>query len=192
MGLNPGPEKWLKRADELNPFGYYECFPLLQLSREIISKLGGDFLRNIPQPPPGWLNQMENEKQQILNIVKEGNVEIFKDAPMLIIADLYDELFPDASWIVIHRDIRETYKSRSHDRIPHVSFEEWEKITETRMSRWRQTRPFSKALNVDYKDFSTDLPGTIKKISTFLGIQLSEGQIKDCMDFFKPGCRKKM
>jgi hypothetical protein len=187
MGFNPGPEKWLKKSDELNPFGYYECIPLLKISRGILKKFGGDILKNIPNLPNGWLDELETEKKQILDIVCSGKVEIFKDASMLIIADLYNELFPRVKWIAIHREVKETFKSRFG--VP-LTYEEWEKITGTRLRKWQQTKPFSRALNLDYKDFFLDCRGTIEKISTFLGIQLTSQQIIECMDFFKPGQRK--
>ncbi len=188
MGFNPGPEQWLKKSDQHNPLGYYECMPLFNISRKILEKFEGDFFGNIPELPENWTNQLENEKQQILNIVNTGKIEIFKDGPMLIIADLYDELFPDAKWIVIRRDIDETFKSRFGKGIP---FEEWQKITGTRLNRWQQTRPFFKALNLNYRDFFADLTGTIEKISFFLGIRLTGRQKQSCIDFFKPGQRKK-
>jgi hypothetical protein len=188
MGYNPGPVQWLKKSDQYNPLGYYECMPLFNISRKILEKLGGDFFGNIPVLPVNWTSQLENEKQQILSIVNSGKIEIFKDGPMLIIADLYDELFPDAKWIVIQRDISETFKSRFGKEI---SFDQWEKITAFRLARWQQTRPFSKSLNLNYKDFFIDLPGTIEKISSFLGIRLTRRQKKSCVDFFKPGLRKK-
>jgi len=187
MGFNPGPEKWLKKADERNPFGYYECLPLLEISRGILKKFGGDILKNIPHLPNGWINELETEKKQILDIVYSGKVEIFKDAPMLIIADLYNELFPGAKWIVVHRDVRETFKSRFGKPL---TYEEWEKITHIRLRKWQQTQPFSKALNLNYKDFFVDCQGTIEKISSFLGTRLTAQQMKACMDFFKPGQRK--
>lgn len=189
MGFNPGPEDWLKKSDEHNPFGYYECMPLLTLSRNILKKFGGDILKNIPDLPDDWLNTMEPEKQQILNLVNSGKIEIFKDAPMLIIADLYNELFPEAKWIVIQRDESETFKSRFGTPLTYV---EWEKINKTRLRKWQQTRPFSKALNLNYKDFLLDCRETIEKISTFLEVPLTTEQMKECVDFFKPSQRKKM
>jgi hypothetical protein len=132
---------------------------------------------------------METEKLQVLDVINSGKVEIFKDAAMLVIADLFDELFPEAKWIVIQRDDSETFKSRFG--VP-LTYGEWKKINRTRLRKWQQTRPFSKALHLDYKDFFMNLPGTIEKISTFLGIGLTAQQMKECMDFFKPGQRKKM
>lgn len=189
MGFNPGPEDWLKTSDTNNPFGYYECMPLFKISRKILETFGGDFFKNIPDLPNGWKDKLETERQQISDIVYSGNVEIFKDGPMLIIADLYHELFPESNWIVIRRDINETFKSRFGSPL---TFAEWEKITETRWRKWQQTRPFSKALHLDYKDFFVDFPGAIEKISSFLAIPLTSQQKKACMDFFKPGERKKM
>ena len=188
MGFNPGPKKWLKKGDEHNPFGYYECVPLLQISRRILEKFGGDILQNIPDLPDGWIGELGAEKEEIMNIIRTGNVEIFKDAPMLVIADLYDELFPNAKWIVIQRDIKETYRSRSGKPL---TYREWKKVTKNRMRKWQHTHPFNKAFNLNYKDFFEDCRGTIQKISTFLGVQLTDQQMKECVNFFQPGRRKK-
>ncbi len=189
MGFNPGPQAWLKKSNENNPFGYYECMPLLHISRKILQKFGGDFVKNIPDLPDGWMNELETERQQIADIVHSGKVKIFKDGPMLIIADLYHELFPGAKWIVIHRDIHETFRSRFGQEL---SFAEWKEITNKRWSKWRQSRPYSKALNINYADFARDFQGTIEKISTFLEVELTEPMRKECREFFKPGERKKM
>jgi hypothetical protein len=183
MGLNPGPEHWLKKGDRHNRWGYYECLPLFKISRKILAKLDGDFFFNIPELPKNWSNQFEKEKQQILDIVNTGEIELFKDGPMLIIADLYDELFPDAKWIVINREPKATYRSRFGKRI---SYEEWKEITGKRQRAWQKTRPFSRALNLHYLDFFTDLAGTIEKLASFLGANITERQKQSCFNFFQP------
>jgi hypothetical protein len=160
----------------------------LKISRKILQKFGGDFLKNIPDLPDGWMNEVETEKQQIADIVHSGKIEMFKDAPMLIIADLYHELFPGAKWIVIHRDIHETFRSRFG---PKLSFTEWKEITNKRWSKWWQSRPASKALNINYADFVMDFQGSIEKISTFLEVELTAPLRQECREFFKPGERKK-
>ena len=53
MGLSPGPKEWLKDADEHNPYGYFECLPLLYIEDDIFRKLGGSF-GHIPEFPENW------------------------------------------------------------------------------------------------------------------------------------------
>lgn len=186
MGFNPGPIESLKEADKYNLFGYYENLPLLRISRNILSKFGGDIVRNIPDLPNGWLNELDVEKQQILDTVHSGNIEITKDPSLTVIAGLYHELFPKAKWIVIQRDINETYKSRFG---MELTFQEWVSITNRRLEKWQQTIPFSKALHLAYKDFAVDFQGIIQRISSFLGVELTASQMKECFEFYKPGQR---
>lgn len=189
LGFSPGPPEWMVKPDMHNPFGYYECLPLLKISRQILAKFGGDFLKNIPHLPPGWLDEVIKEQQQILDLVQRGNIEVFKDGPMLIIADLYHRLFPEAKWIVIHRDIHETYRSRFGKPL---TFEEWQTVTGTRMDRWRGTQPYSKALQLDYDDFSNHWDRTVRRICAHLEIEPDQSRLDECREFFAPGQRLKL
>ncbi len=186
MGYNPGPDYLLKQGDEHNLFGYYECLPLMRISKNILNKFGGDIVKNIPDLPDGWMNELSTEKRQILDIVHSEKIEVVKDASILVIADLYHELFPKAKWIVTQRDECETFRSRFGFQL---TYQEWLDITNNRLRKWQQTYPYSKALHLNYNDFAVDLEGTISCICSFLEVELTALQIRECMDFFKPGQR---
>ena len=181
MGFSLGPKKWLKKADKNNVYGYFECVPLLQISDRILEKLGGSFL-DLPEFKPGWTALLEEEKREILRIVQKGGIELYKGNRLTVLAGLYDEIFPDAQWIYISRDINETYKSRFGGEI---SFEDWRKITNRRISLWESSRPATKALNLDYRDFKDNSKATVYKILDFLGLNLSSRKIEECINFFQ-------
>jgi hypothetical protein len=126
---------------------------------------------------------LEAEKHEILKIVETGGIELYKGNRLLVLADLYDELFPEAKWIFIQRSIEETYTSRSGETL---SFEEWERITNERLRIWNSGRPSEQALYVDYRDFRFDMRRTASKIVAFLEIELSGSQMGLCIDFFRP------
>ena len=184
MGFCPGPEKWLKTADEHNPHGYYECLPLMRITKGIMERFGGHIVKNIPLLKPGWCSELSEDKFRIKTLVENNGIEIFKDPNLIVLADLFDELFPEAKWVVIHRDIHETYRSRFG--LP-KTFQEWERLTAKRLDRWQGSRPFHRALNLDYNDFFVDLEGTILRIGKFLDIELDDARVASCAGFFKPG-----
>jgi hypothetical protein len=183
MGFYLGPEEWLKPADQYNRYGYFENRHLLYTTNKILNKLEIDYHNNIPIIQPNWIKEIESERKAILQIVNKGNIEIIKENKLCLLANLYDELFPDAKWIFIQRDIKQTYKSRFGEAI---SFENWEIITNRRIQLWKTSKPSKKALNLDYQDFIENLEASIEKVEFFLGIDLTETQKLNCLDIFKP------
>lgn len=182
MGFSAGPEGWLKPADEHNRYGYFECVPLMQISDRVLSKLGGSF-HQLPQFSPGWLDAFEAEKRQIRALVHAGNIEMFKGNRLVILADLYDQLFPEVKWIFIHRSVEETYQSRFGD---DMSFEEWRRLSEARLQRWEASQPASRALYVDYNDFRENLKETIAVVEDHLEVVLTAEQRASCVEFYRP------
>ena len=183
MGYRTGPERWLKPADQNNQFGYYECVPLIHISEKIFRRLNGDFHRNIPVLHRDWTEAFGAEKEEIRKTVQKGRIELYKGNRLVVLGDLYDDLFPDARWIYIERNVKSTYQSRFGEDIP---FTEWEVITRKRIEAWQRTRPSRKALNIRYEDFREDMEHTMERIITHLGIQLSGEQVNKCLSFFQP------
>lgn len=183
MGFSLGPKKWLKKGDEHNPYGYFECLPLKKISNKILEELGGDFHHNLPSLESGWTEAFESKKSEITRIIEAGGIELYKGNRLLVLADLYDELFPEAKWIFTQRSIKETYRSRFGEEL---SFGEWERITNERLRKWESCRPAKQALYVDYQDFKSDAKKTVSKIQAFLEIELTESQVGSCVDFFLP------
>lgn len=182
MGFSLGPRAWLKKADAHNPYGYFECLPLLRISDRILTKLGGDFFECLPRLTPGWTEPLEAEKREIASLVRDGGIEMYKGNRLLVLADLYGELFPEAKWIVVQRSIEATYRSRFGTYMP---FEEWVTITQQRLERWHASRPSAKALTVQYEDFA-DLDQSVRRVQAFLDVDLSLSQWRACLDFYRP------
>jgi len=182
MGYNLGPDKWLKKPDINNRFGYFECLPLARISEKILRKSGGNF-HNMPKLKDGWINDFDKEKQFIKKVVKFGNIEVYKDNYLMLLADLYNVLFPRSKWIYIKRSINETYKSRFGRSL---SFSEWEELSNERAEKWHKAIASRNALELDYSDFKYDLVSTINKIAKYLEINLSSEQVKACKKIFKP------
>lgn len=183
MGYSLGPDKWLKKADKHNPHGYFECLPLQRISADILKKLGADFHNNLPSLQPGWTKAFDAEKAEILRVVQSGSIELYKGNLLLVLVDLYAELFPTAKWICTQRAVEKTYQSRFGEPL---SFEEWKAITAKREKCWQTSFASKNALYIDYQDFNLDITASISKIQNFLGIELTTEQMTSCLEFYKP------
>jgi Sulfotransferase family len=185
MGFSPGPIEWLRRADQHNPYGYYESMPLMKIDHALLTKFDG----NVMDPPKlseNWTKLCEYEKKQILKIVKNGGIEIYKGNMLVVIADLYDELFPNARWIMIYRSEKDTTRSildSSHNPIP---YEELGKIRNNWLKSWENSQPSSRCLTVRYEDFLVNSKRIITDIAEHLDVSLTKERLSNCMNFFKP------
>ena len=184
MGLSPGPKEWLKEGDKNNPYGYYECMPLMEIDHSLLKKFGGGVI-DPPDLPENWIELCGKEKKQIRKIVEGGGIEVYKGNMLIVLADLYAKLFPDAKWIMIYRNEKETARS-IRDTGTDLSSQ---KLIDTRkkwIECWEKTRSSSNCLTIKYEDFFDELDQTIKKIVSHLDLSLSEEIMKDCVDFFRP------
>lgn len=154
----------------------------MKISDRMLHALGGTYGR-LPDFPEGWTRECQKEKSQILRLVARGRIEMFKDSRLLVMADFYDELFPNAKWILVGRSLRESFRSRFGDPIP---FTEWRRRYDSRMSRWSSCRPSRTCLQIDYSEFAADLSGSIRRIQTYLGLQLDSDRIENCMALYLP------
>ena len=166
MGYSLGSRDTIKQGDEHNKYGYFEHMLLMNLSNSILGKLGGDFMMNIPAIQPGWSDVMTEEKSMIRKYVDDEGIELYKDNRLVLLSEIYDEIYPDAKWIYIKRDIVETFKSRFGQKI---SMSQWEEITEKRVSGWRCSNVSKQALVVDYADFHDNFESTVSNIMEYLG-----------------------
>lgn len=183
MGYRLGPERWLKRSDANNKFGYFENLPLNILSEKIMGQYDADFIDN-PIMPDDWLDKLEIKYgEKIKRIVNAGEIELYKDNRLIILADLYARIFPEAKWIFIQRSIESTYNSRFGES---VTPEKWQDLTVKRLNQWRNTKTSNHALSLQYEDFSNDLESQIQKISSHLEKDLTDKQLIACRRFYQP------
>lgn len=185
MGFSLGPREWLKPVDENNPYGYYECLPLLYISRDILAELGGS-IHEIPEFYDGWEADFKQETNEINRIVEQGGIELYKGNRLMLLAPLYDKIFPEASWIYIRRREEDVYESEKDFLDSPPSHEEWKSIYEERYKVWKNTAVSAKALEVSYEGFKQDIDSMITKIESHLDISLSSSRKKKCKSFFNP------
>lgn len=182
MGYRLGNPENMVPPDINNKYGYFEHNKLINISNRMLTKLQCDFHYNLPKEPIN-LSLLKKEMRQIQKVVTQEEIQSYKGNRLLILSPVYEHLFPEAKWIYIERNIEETYKSRFGD---YLSFEDWQLITQNRIDLWKKSNAGKTALNLDYAEFKQDFKATIVKISNFLGKELSEDQMENCLKFYRP------
>ena len=184
MGFDPGPESWLKKGDQNNPYGYYECEPLMAIDHSLLGKFGGSVI-DPPVLPGNWIGLCNDEKKQIRKIVENGGVELYKGNMLVILADLYAELFPDVKWIMFHRGVKETIRSIQNTGTQ-ISSQELTNTWEKWMEGWKKTSISSRSLTIRYEDFMDNPQQMVSAISDYLNVTLTEKRFRECVAFFRP------
>jgi hypothetical protein len=183
MGYSLGPREWLKPGDRNNPEGYFECLPLQAINNEIFRQLNGDFNEALPELYYGWRRDFNWEKRSIRGIIKSGRIGLFKSNGLMVIGDLYGDMFPGAKWVHIQRKPEETYNSRFGQ---YIDFDQWIKLTEERKKIWERSQVSQQALHLSYEELRTDVMGAISKISNFLQCPINDVERKQLGEIFKP------
>lgn len=183
MGFSLGPENMLKKPNEHNHYGYFENVPLMNIGFEILEIIGGDFFYNIPSYSSDMKALIKDQVQTTKDIISKNKIELVKNGPLLILADLFKELFPDSKWILIQRNIHETYRSRFGSPI---SFSDWENISNKRLEAWKSSSASKSALTVNYQDFFHDFDKTTCIIADYLGIDSKKLSLEELRPIFRP------
>ncbi|MEM9821755.1 MAG: hypothetical protein AAF985_11815, partial [Bacteroidota bacterium] len=153
-----------------------------QISKDILKKLDADFHHHLPQLAPGWTQHFQKEKTAIAKLVRKEQMDFYKGNRLLVLSDLYCELFPEAKWIFIQRSVEATYQSRFGRPL---SFEEWRQITEQRQAIWEGSRASQSALHLHYTDFVDQAEQTIVRIAAHLDLKLEPGQVQGFAALFQ-------
>lgn len=185
MGLSPGPEAWLNKADEHNKYGYYECLPILKVEEEILKQLGGSY-EDLPHFNRNWTANFTKEKNRIRKVVVCGGVEAYKGNRLLVLADLFHELFPEAKWIMMCRSEQDTYRSEWGQVLPPSR---WAEVRQKRFDRWHQSLASWHCLNMRYEDFHRDKLEATRRVAEFIGVSLGDQELGKCADFFMPSAK---
>lgn len=181
MGYSLGNAASIKRADKHNKYGYFEHVRLMKLSESILEKLGGDYFMNIPPYIKGWTDAMHMEKKLIEKQVSKEGIELYKDNKLILLSDIYGEIYPDAKWVYIKRDISGTYKSRFGQ---DLSLAQWEDITANRLATWEQSKASATALQLEYEQFFDDFDETVNSLAEYLSV--TDMNIDLMKEFFRP------
>lgn len=183
MGFHPG-KNILFRASSANiRKGYLEHLKLLKISKDILGKLNADFNFNLPVLEKGWTDQFSKEKTAIRKIVESERMDFYKGNRLLVLGDMYDELFPEAKWLCIKRNVEDTYKSRFGKK---RTWEEWTSITQNRYASWEQTNASTKALELHYESFKKNKRLPIQQIVNHLNLQPNEEAFQQYENYFQP------
>lgn len=190
MGFDPGPKCSLRKADLFNPFGYYENNQLMKIDHGLLKKFNGNVM-NPPELPDNWIDTCIEEKQEIKRIIKREGIEVYKGNMLIILADLYDALFPEAKWIFI---------SRNQDRIigSMIAANECKALDKKKLydlvNRWQcswfNSRVSRYCLEVRYEDFFRSPEHEVKAIAKYLNNPLTPDTLNECLALFKPNENK--
>lgn len=185
MGFDPGPKSWLKKGDRNNPYGYYECTPLMTIDHGLLGKFGGNAM-SPPYLPKDWIMLCDNEQKQISEIVQNGGIQVYKGNMLVVLADLYARIFPEAKWIFIKRSQDANVNSLVDSSNTEVPSEKMRYIRKRWLRSWQQTQISKNCLSVTYEEFMDNPRGTVKIITEYLEVTLSEEEFSECVKWFKP------
>jgi len=103
----------------------------------------------------------------------------------IVLADLFNDLFPSAKWIYISRNVSAMFASRFG---ASISYPKYVRMLERRFAVWNASVPAKKALYLQYEEFSTPsgFLNALSKIAKHLGLSLTTSQIESCTDFWRP------
>lgn len=186
MGFDPGPLDSLRNADELNPYGYYENKHLMKIDHDLLRKFNGSVM-NPPKLPENWIELCGKEKLEINQIVEKEGVEVYKGNMLVVLADLYDDLFPNAKWIFISRNSEEVARSMLRaDKSDEHNSNYYAEVINKWSKSWEGAAVSKHCLNIKYEDFFYNPKKTIKELTFYLDKSLSQEELNICISFFKP------
>lgn len=189
MGFYPGSTKMLKKATRINPYGFYELDMFCELDHDIIKKISGP-IWEMPKLKKNWLSTIEDEKKIIKDTVDKYGIEIYKGNMLLVLSDLYYELYPNAKWIFITRNRESTVKSVKDALNVDKSSDDIEEVISEWMEMWKSSKAGKESLNLVYEDFFTDFEKQLDTLEEFLEAKLDDKKRDSCRDFFAPSNKK--
>ena len=123
--------------------------------------------------------------------MQEGGIEIYKGNMLIILADLYYALFPDAKWIFISRKSKQIVRSmKSADKGEAINKANFYNLVESWRKKWWHTKPSKNCLEINYEDFLTSPKRQVRLIAKYLDKFLTPEVERKCIDFFHPTRKK--
>jgi len=167
--------------------GYYELNRLIYLEETILRYLQGDYYFHIPNFTANWTCSSEgivSKKASLFMYLSGVRAKVVKMS-RIVLADLFNDLFPSAKWIYISRNVSAMFASRFG---ASISYPKYVRMLERRFAVWNASVPAKKALYLQYEEFSTPsgFLNALSKIAKHLSLSLTTSQIESCTDFWRP------
>jgi len=184
MGLSAGPPEFLKRADEHNRWGYWECLPLrLLVWGQLPAGFRVEYPENVPLFP---LRGISAVRELVFGFAETHGIEVYKDNMLPIVY----RLFPaGAKYVLITRPARDCYESPVRGGVaPYsVSYDDFETAVCRYWhlsARWLELE--RQALRIAYTDFKINFRLSVAKVADFIGVPLEEDDYGRLQQVFHP------
>ncbi len=161
---NCGPTR---QGDKHNKFGYWENVELNNLNRSILNQLGLSYVSTQPSQYVDFSHPRFNDLKYHIKKASEG-IELYKDNVLMIMPELYQQIFPDAKWVYTSRSIESSYKSRFGDPLEESKYN---LIVENRLNTWKKFEISNIAKTVEYEKFDNDLEVAIQELADYLEVK---------------------
>jgi hypothetical protein len=156
-----------------NKFGYWEHIKLNNVTNQIMSTIP---LKYHPSKSVDTIdftqNKFKHYKNIIKSIVKNENIELYKDNKLLFTHTIYEELFPKAKWVYIKRNVEDSYDSAFGFKkgIGGFTLSDYSDIVKRRLDYWNVSDLSKNCLTLNYEDFNNNIDETIIKLVNYLGV----------------------
>jgi hypothetical protein len=180
IGVALGPEEDLLRPVEAdNTRGYWEPQWMVDLNDEILAELDTVWWRPLPAEP-GWERREAfdplRERARALLQEKFGAAPLWgwKDARMALTLPFWQELVPDAKYVICVRNPADAISSIQRRPEPTMSVDAWGDVWLEHIARALMETDGRPRLLVFYEDFFRDPCLELERMASFLGVQPPE------------------
>lgn len=197
MGIYLGEaDDLIPPAENINPEGFWENIRIVNIHEEILRELKSSWHSTVPMPSEWWkLPEIEKYKIDLINLIKDkynsASVWAFKDPRTCIILPLWKEVLNildvDVEFIIPIRnplDVAKSLEKRDHFLLS-KSICLW---YYNMISILEETQGY-KRIFIKYDDILEEPTISLKKLSNFLSIDISEEEKSIITNTIKPNLR---
>lgn len=181
-GLYLGQEKDMMKPQPENPEGYWENWKITRFNDEMLEKMGG----NYHQPPhlaPGWLNDelfagMKHRAKGLFTEFETQPLWGWKDPRSMLLLDLWNEMFPDARYILCIRNPAETAESLAKRKLHGIDFSAGLKLWQDYHENMLRVLKPEQLVITHYMSYFYNPDAELRRVLDLLKVEASETQIK--------------
>lgn len=158
----------IKGKDSNNKWGYWEHIGLNKITTQCLRSVGISYVTKKPVKKIDFSSpKFDSFRKKINTITNNQKIELYKDNKLILAPELYTKLYPEAKWIYIQRNLKDSFKSKFGEK---MTFEEYSNMVKNRLDCWESKEKPKNCLVVNYEDFDNNIEGTIKKIINYLDV----------------------